>query len=99
MSSPLTTVGLIAAMVPAAALAGPCAPRDQVVAQLAAKYGETRHSMGLAPNNAVFEVFASDASGTWTILVTSAAGVTCLMASGEAFEQVIETLPPQGSKL
>lgn len=92
-------VGLIAALAPATALAAACAPRDQVVEQLNSKYGETRHSMGLGPNNAVIEVFASEISGTWTITVTSAAGVTCLLASGEAFEQLTEPLPPQGNNL
>ena len=37
-------------------------------------------------NNAVVEVFASSDTGTWTITVTNASGVTCLVASGQAFE-------------
>ncbi|QIE46813.1 hypothetical protein G5B38_15485 [Pseudohalocynthiibacter aestuariivivens] len=80
------------------ALAAPnCAPRDIVVSRLADTYGETRHSIGLGANNAVVEVFASDASGSWTITVTSPTGVTCLVASGMAFETLAEALPAQGS--
>ena len=76
---------------------GNCAPRDTVVARLAEGYGETRQSIGLGANNAVIEVFASAETGTWTITVTSARGVTCLVASGQAFETLAEALPPKGS--
>jgi hypothetical protein len=73
-----------------------CAPRDQVVDRLAAKYGETRQSMGLGSNNAVMEVFASADSGSWTITVTMTNGMTCLVASGQAFEELAEAMPPMG---
>jgi hypothetical protein len=70
-----------------------CASRDVVIERLASAYGETRQSIGLGQNNAVIEVFASADTGTWTITVTSPAGVTCLVASGLAFETLAETLP------
>ncbi len=70
-----------------------CAPRDVVVKRLAKGYGETRQSIGLGKNNAVVEVFASDKSGTWTITVTNTQGITCLIASGQAFEALAEALP------
>lgn len=73
-----------------------CAPRDKVIDQLATKYGETRQSMGLGANNAVMEVFASVESGSWTITVTMANGITCLVASGQAFEELADVLPPKG---
>jgi len=62
-------------------------------AQLASAYGETRQSIGLAQNNTMVEVFASTNTGTWTIAITNAAGLTCLVASGQAFERLAETLP------
>ena len=34
----------------------------------------------------VIEVFASEETGSWTILLTSPQGLTCLMAAGEAYE-------------
>ena len=73
-----------------------CAPRASVVEQLANKYGEIQHSIGLGANNAVVEVFASPTSGSWTITVTSVAGVTCLVASGQAFETLAEARRPPG---
>lgn len=72
-----------------------CAPRDAVVTRLAERYGETRQSMGLGANNAVIEVFAS-VTGSWTITVTTANGTTCLVASGQAFEEMAESLPTAG---
>jgi hypothetical protein len=52
--------------------------------------------MGLGANNAVVEVFASDASGSWTITVTMPNGLTCLVASGQAFETMADTPPAPG---
>lgn len=93
--APLAALGLIAmtAGTVSAQSARNCAPRDAVVERLAESYGESRQSMGLGANNAVVEVFASPESGTWTITVTSATGVTCLVASGQAFEELAEALP------
>ena len=71
-----------------------CADRDRVVERLASAYGESRQSIGLAPNNAVVEVFASLETGTWTITVTNTSGVTCLVASGQAFEPTEGDLTP-----
>ena len=73
-----------------------CAPRDQVVERLATKYGESRQSIGLGANNAVIEVFASLETGSWTITATTVDGTTCLIASGQAFEELAESLPPKG---
>ncbi|MEM8774821.1 MAG: hypothetical protein AAGF53_07285 [Pseudomonadota bacterium] len=79
------------------AIAANCAPRDLVVDRLAERYGESRQSMGLGSNNSVVEVFASEETGTWTIVVTSVNGMTCLVASGQAFEPVAEVLPTEGN--
>lgn len=74
-----------------------CGPRDIVVTRLADGFGESRQSIGLGANNSVVEVFASTDSGSWTITVTLPNGVTCLVASGQAFETLAEVLPPKGN--
>ncbi len=71
-----------------------CAPREDVVGRLAETYGETRRGIGIARQGSVMEVYASDSSGSWTITVTLPDGVTCLIASGQAYEDVSEALPP-----
>ena len=74
-----------------------CAPRELVLDRLAEGYGETRRSIGLGANNVVFEVFASEESGSWTITVTRPDGVTCMVAAGQSFETMAEALPTKGS--
>jgi len=74
-----------------------CGPRDAVVERMATGYGETRQSVGIGSNNAMVEVFASDETGSWTILVTQANGLSCLVASGQSFEEVAEALPALGN--
>lgn len=73
-----------------------CGPRALVMAQLADRFGETRRSMGIAANNMVMEMFASEASQSWTITVTTPQGQTCLVASGQGFETMVEELPAKG---
>jgi hypothetical protein len=82
---------LLASAGPAAPqTSGSCAMRQQVIARLASAYGETRQSIGLGANNQVVEVFASLETGTWTITVTNPNGLTCLVASGQAYEPIAE---------
>jgi hypothetical protein len=64
-----------------------CENRATIVDNLSTKYGETRQSVGLGADNALVEIFASNATGSWTITVTKAGGPTCLVASGRAFEK------------
>ncbi|SLN50435.1 hypothetical protein [Ruegeria meonggei] len=71
-----------------------CAPRSDVVNRLTETYGETRRGIGIARQGAVVEVFASDQTGSWTITVTLPDGMTCLVASGQAYETMAEALPP-----
>ena len=73
-----------------------CGMRDIVVARLAEGYGESRQAIGLGANNAVVETFANAETGTWTITVTMPNGMTCLVASGQAYEALVEEVAPAG---
>ncbi len=70
-----------------------CGPRDMVIEQLADTFGESRQSVGLGGQGHVVETFASTETGTWTITVTLPSGLTCLVASGQAYEVLAEALP------
>jgi len=70
-----------------------CSAHDVIIGRLAEAYGETRHAMGLGQNNAMIEVYSSEESGSWTILVTRPGGPTCMVAAGEAFQILNEMLP------
>ncbi|SDX13711.1 hypothetical protein SAMN05444358_103130 [Ruegeria halocynthiae] len=71
-----------------------CAPRDDLIQQLEERYGETRRGIGIARQGAVMELFASANTGSWTITITLPDGMTCLVASGQAFEALADALPP-----
>lgn len=75
-----------------------CGARAAVVAQLAARYGETRRSWGLA-QNAVIEVYASDATGSWTIAVTTPDGQMCLVAAGQGYQSEAPQTPAKGEQI
>lgn len=77
---------------------GKCYPRPQAIAALTEQYSESRRSIGLASQGRVMELWASE-GGSWTITVTMPNGMTCLVASGQAFEQLDEALEPAGSRL
>ena len=74
-----------------------CDTRKAVTALLADRYGETRRAVGLAGQAAVMELYASDATGTWSITMTLPDGTMCLMASGSTYEAVTEDLPAKGN--
>ncbi len=59
-----------------------CAERDFVVQKLTTSYGESFQGGGLQSETKVFEVWFSEEKGTWTILMTNADGMSCVMASG-----------------
>lgn len=95
-TSLFTMAVALGAALPSFAQSQNCATRDTVIERLAERYGESRQSIGMAPEGRVIEVFASEETGTWTITVTLPSGVTCLVASGEAYENVDEPLQPAG---
>ena len=86
----LTTFALTVFTLPAQAQN--CAPRGIVVERLSAQFGETRRGIGLGGQNRVLEVFASAESGSWTVTVTLPDGMTCLIASGQDWEDRMDDL-------
>lgn len=70
-----------------------CAPRDGMMAMISDDYGETRRAIGIAGQGAVMELFASEATGTWTATLTLPNGQTCLVMSGTEFAETVERLP------
>jgi hypothetical protein len=88
--------GLLLMPQPGAAQGAQCAPRNDLVAHLTEKYGETRQGMGLAGPDTMMEVYASPDTGTWTITMTMANGTMCMIASGQGYERLTEELPAKG---
>ena len=69
-----------------------CGKRGEIVERLSTRFGETRRGIGLNNGNRVIEVFASDDTGSWTITVTLPSGRTCLVASGQEWEDRMDDL-------
>ena len=62
-----------------------CADRATVTQGLAENYGEQALGGGIADNQQLVEVFTNVATGSWTVLVSRADGVSCLIASGQGW--------------
>jgi uncharacterized protein YjiS (DUF1127 family) len=67
-----------------------CGPHEKIIEVLAGRFQENRQALGLAGQSTVVELFVSN-EGTWTLTTTTAAGLTCVVASGEAWQ----TMPKQ----
>lgn len=83
----LAALALLMAFPTLAAAQVPCVERKALIGQLEHKYGETRRVIGVQAGHVV-EVYASDATGTWTIVRTAPSGIACLLASGDNFEAI-----------
>ena len=64
-----------------------CASHAEVMKQLGSAYSEAQVAIGLASNGGVVEVFSTDDGSSWTIVMTMPTGRSCVVASGEAWEQ------------
>ena len=71
---------------PTIAAAATCATRTELVRALGDKFGEARQAIALTTHGSLIEVFVSE-RGTWTILVSSPSGRSCVVAAGEAWQQ------------
>jgi len=94
-----TSVTAVAVLVvPGMAVAAPlCSARTDVLIQLASKYHERPSSAALTSDGRLLEVLKSDNDATWSILITTPKGVSCLVAAGESWQDKInDQSSPQG---
>lgn len=80
----LMLTALAALMAFPAAAAPQCGPRPEVTEAIRAQLGQSRRMIGLDAALSVVEVWA-DRAGLWTLTVTSANNVTCIIGSGDNF--------------
>jgi hypothetical protein len=94
-----TTAALLAAAtLPAGpAMAQACGDRGEIVAALAARWGESRQAIGVSEDrSSVIEVYAAPSTGTWTIVVSRTDGTACMVASGEGWQATPTPDSPAG---
>ena len=71
--------------------AGQCNQRDDVLQLLSNKYSESRVAFGVTANGGLVEVLKSGPQAktdTWTIIITTPKGVSCLVAAGEGWRDM-----------
>jgi len=73
---------------PAEAVA--CASRGDVRSILSGRHQETAKGVGLLSDSKMIEIYTSD-QGSFSIVVTTADGNTCVVAVGEAWEFAEDT--------
>ena len=83
----IITKTLVIASLVATPIAAKCGPHEIFVKLLSEKYNEYPVAVGLVGSTRVMETFAS-AEGTWTVAVTNAEGITCILAAGDNYEGV-----------
>ena len=80
---------LLALLAPSIAFAQPaCLPHGKMVDLLDGQYSEQRVSAGLETGGRLIEVFATADGGTWTMVMTTPNGVTCVIAAGLEWQDV-----------
>jgi hypothetical protein len=87
-STLLAALILVAAAVQNAATAAPaCGERARLIEHLDQRFAEKRQAIGLSADGGVLEIMASS-NGSWTILITYPNRPTCVIATGQAFENL-----------
>lgn len=62
-----------------------CAERDSMISQLKKQFGESERGVGLSGAEALVEIWSSEETGSWTIVMTRPNGIACVMASGQSW--------------
>jgi hypothetical protein len=84
----------MAGALPAAGQVSQCDTRAKVLGYLANKYQEIPVAIGVTSSRSIMEVLSSADGKTWTIIMTSPQGLSCLIAAGEGWRGV--TAVPMG---
>ncbi len=78
----ILTASLMSLSASLAAQTPNCAPREAVTQKLTG-VGEAQAGIGLAKQGTLIEIWTSDATGTWTVVMTFTNGMSCIMSFGE----------------
>jgi hypothetical protein len=65
-----------------------CNTRDSVLSLLANKYKEAPVAVGVTNTGGLVEVLSTGDGNTWTIIVTTPQGMSCLVAAGEGWREL-----------
>jgi hypothetical protein len=71
-----------------------CGSHDEAVKQLAEKFHESSKSQAITSAGTLLEVFRTDDGSTWTIVVTTPKGLSCVVAAGKEWADADAATPP-----
>ena len=66
----------------------PCHNATEIAKQLSSRYSEAPVAFGLQSNGNLLQVYSSEEKGTWTVVSTTPAGVSCIVAAGKRWESL-----------
>ncbi len=96
-------LSLVAAVLMMTAIANPlaaqnpqCNERDSVLELLAKKYQESPTAIGVTNTGGLIEILTSAKTSTWTIIITTPQGMSCLVAAGEGWRNLEQINAPEG---
>lgn len=82
----LALLAAAAVVVSSAALAAPvCDTRDKLLELMSLKYSEVPIAMGIGAGGGLVEVLSREEGLTWSIIITSPKGWSCIVSTGEAW--------------
>lgn len=74
-----------------------CMPREIVAKDLSGRYGEVPVISALSDGARVVEFWGKQDGGSWTLLVTTADGMSCVLGSGPHWMPMRQSAPPMDS--
>ena len=72
----------------------PCMARGDLIDRLSGKYSESMVGGGLQNARQLLEIWRSEETGSFTVFVTNAEGVSCIVASGQHWQPA--QMEPEG---
>ncbi len=82
-------LGAALVLASSAAFAAPqCNSRDKVLELLSETYSEAPVAVSVTNNGGLVEVLSTGDGNTWSIIITSPQGMSCLVAAGESWRLI-----------
>ena len=74
-----------------------CGPREKILEAAILQYKELPTARAVTAGNRLLEVLTSPDGETWTVIISHPNGMSCIMATGEGWENFDYEAPSQGS--
>ena len=78
----------VAQQAPQAGMRMPCHNATEIAKQLSSKYEEAPVAFGMQSNGNLLQVYSSEEKDTWTVVSTTPAGLSCIVAAGKRWESL-----------